>query len=536
VKQLAVIAGSPHQIDTIEDNDQVLVALDDLFAALRWETCAAAARCVLVPPHLTTLLPGAGRRHWSLAPSKIESVAGRDFADISQLEPSFGLRAGWDRIDGFLWVVVPGPPIVPSRSGENIPIPAKNYGPFDSNGIPMKSHGNAGVQYNPLVVLEYATIYFRNYLDTRGDRRQLAAFFRMIDWLDQSAVAIPGAPETAAWYYDFNWPPLATKPFLAGITQSYAGSAFLDAYILTGDSRYLNQARRAMAVLKLPVQSGGVYSTDKRGESPFLEEYPSDPPSRVLGGCADTVLRLGRYLQFDSDPRLKEIYSGTIATLRDSLHLYDAPEALGSRYALSQEVMFHLITDQQPVTERHPISAIRVLPPDDRPYELLIGKTSPTETPGYRIVPAPSTDWSLPALEAGRVVRAFESMGATYKHAVFYVRLSGFLVTSREQVVEIDYRDVSTEAVHLEVYSNVDKKYTRLGTFEAKNDGRWKTLSGTVTPELLGQTGIGLLPEATGAYPTMHITWLRKLAAISGEARFAEFASKWENYLDQRQM
>jgi hypothetical protein len=78
-------------------------------------------------------------------------------------------------------------------------------------------------------------------------------------------------------------------------------------------------------------------------------------------------------------------------------------------------------------------------------------------------------------------------------------------VTSREQTVEIDYRDVSREAV-LEVYSPVDRKYRRLGTFESNNDGRWKALSVKVTPEMLGQTGIGLLPIATGAYPTMHIT------------------------------
>jgi hypothetical protein len=129
-------------------------------------------------------------------------------------------------------------------------------------------------------------------------------------------------------------------------------------------------------------------------------------------------------------------------------------------------------------------------------------------------------------------VRAFEPTGATYPHAAFYVRLSGFLATTREQGIEVDYRDVSEEAVHLEVYSTVHKQYFRLGTFEGHNDGRWKTLSVKLTPELLGHTGFGLL--ARGAYPSMHISWLSLLAKATGDERFTEFAVKWQDYLMQQ--
>ena len=226
--RLAIVRGAPQSLRAVEQNGSVFVSIDELLASLGWTRCGA--RCAIAPGS------AGGPRRWTLSPGSVAAVQNEDFANVRDLEALFGVKAGWDRFDNYVWVVGGDALPPPSREGPNIPIPSKNYGPFDAAGIPMKDHGAAGIQYNPLVVLEYSTVYFRNYLDT-GEDKYRAAFFRMIDWLRGSAVPVAAAPQTAAWYYEFDWPPFARGPFLAGITQAYAGSAFVDSYNLSGDEK-----------------------------------------------------------------------------------------------------------------------------------------------------------------------------------------------------------------------------------------------------------------------------------------------------------
>lgn len=72
-------------------------------------------------------------------------------------------------------------------------------------------------------------------------------------------------------------------PWLSGITQGEGASFFARLHRRTGDERYADAARRALRPMGVPVAEGGLLA-DLDG-APFVEEYPSDPPSFVLNGA-----------------------------------------------------------------------------------------------------------------------------------------------------------------------------------------------------------------------------------------------------------
>lgn len=72
-------------------------------------------------------------------------------------------------------------------------------------------------------------------------------------------------------------------PWLSSITQGEGASLLARLWAETGEERYGHGAREALRPMGVPVTDGGVLS-DLDGE-PFVEEYPTDPPSFVLNGA-----------------------------------------------------------------------------------------------------------------------------------------------------------------------------------------------------------------------------------------------------------
>jgi heparosan-N-sulfate-glucuronate 5-epimerase len=72
-------------------------------------------------------------------------------------------------------------------------------------------------------------------------------------------------------------------PWLSSITQGEGASLFARLHSETGEDRYAEAATEALLSLAIPVAAGGLLA--ELGGRPFVEEYPTDPPSFVLNGA-----------------------------------------------------------------------------------------------------------------------------------------------------------------------------------------------------------------------------------------------------------
>ena len=102
------------------------------------------------------------------------------------------------------------------------------------------------------------------------------------------------------WVHGHDYPhtfPLRA-PWLSAMAQGEGASLLLRLARTLEDERFADAARRAMLPMALGSASGGVLAD--LGGGPFLEEYPTDPPSYVLNGalfalwgCRDVHVALG---------------------------------------------------------------------------------------------------------------------------------------------------------------------------------------------------------------------------------------------------
>jgi heparosan-N-sulfate-glucuronate 5-epimerase len=94
-----------------------------------------------------------------------------------------------------------------------------------------------------------------------------------------------GGRHDGGWVHRFAFPhtyPLHT-PWVSAMAQGEAASLLVRLHQQTHDPDFADAARRALRPLRTPVHAGGTRTT--LGGRPFLEEYPTDPPSYVLNGA-----------------------------------------------------------------------------------------------------------------------------------------------------------------------------------------------------------------------------------------------------------
>lgn len=131
-------------------------------------------------------------------------------------------------------------------------------------------------------------------------------------------------------HYDFPHTFPLRKPWISGMAQGQAASLFVRLHGHTGDERWAEAARAALAPLDVHTRDGGAMNLlDGR---PFPEEYPTEPASFVLNGGIfsiwgwyDVGLGLG-------DSGASEKFERAVDTLAANIHRWDA--GWWSRYDL----------------------------------------------------------------------------------------------------------------------------------------------------------------------------------------------------------
>jgi hypothetical protein len=185
-------------------------------------------------------------------------------------------------------------------------------------GVPLVVYeGKLGKKYNTITIAEQA-LKWSSQKDS-GNRRN---FFNCIAWLKNNSIMLNDSSIIFQDYYD--WPSYKmTSPWRSAMNQGRAMQVFLKAYEITGDSIYLNWARKSMNTLYTQVKDGGVTYMDSTGY--WYEEYADDnvPQSRVLNGMIVVLQALSDFHKLTNDPGALYLFTKGVNSVKSNLHFYD---------------------------------------------------------------------------------------------------------------------------------------------------------------------------------------------------------------------
>ena len=156
------------------------------------------------------------------------------------------------------------------------------------------------------------------------------------EWLDTALrvgrFVLERQREDGGWAHDVPFPHTfrLRPPWLSAMAQGEAASLLVRLHRETGDAVFAESALRALRPMAVPSDAGGVLARLDGG--PFLEEYPTSPPSYVLNGaffavwgCYDVWKGLG-------DSEAGRLFEDTLGTLAGNIGRWDT--GFWSRYDL----------------------------------------------------------------------------------------------------------------------------------------------------------------------------------------------------------
>ena len=192
---------------------------------------------------------------------------------------------------------------------------------FDSEGVIQENYWPPiGIQYNPSMICHYALCNYYMYLTT-GNLTFREIFLVQANWLVRNAVK---KGNFSVWEYKFDWEVRnCTAPWVSAMAQGEGLNVLIRAYVLTGNTTYLDVAQTVMRSFGVEMTLGGVRHTDSDGV--WYEEYADTGAisSKVLNGFIYSLYGLFEYsFATNSSEGFKLFYEGT-HTLSSNLYRYD---------------------------------------------------------------------------------------------------------------------------------------------------------------------------------------------------------------------
>lgn len=195
---------------------------------------------------------------------------------------------------------------------------------LDENGVMMYDYGGSvGVVYNPKVVALEGIKNYESYQQT-GDPQALQNFMGAANWLLAHSVS---KGDYSLWEYDFRWKSYGgvDPPYASALAQAEGVYVLVQAHNVTGDERYLAEAKRAFGAFMVDYEAGGVASDEGR-DSLFLQllAKPGFQKTYVLNGHTNSLLFIWRYYEYTHDYRALIVFGKGVNWLTGNLHKYDA--------------------------------------------------------------------------------------------------------------------------------------------------------------------------------------------------------------------
>lgn len=192
---------------------------------------------------------------------------------------------------------------------------------FDSEGVPLVDYGwSIGVQYNPVTVSQYAFTLYYMYVTTQNSTFW-KTFLVQANWLVKNAEQ---KGNFSVWEYKFDWPSYKlTDPWVSAMAQGEGLSVLTRAFVLTGNTSFLDVAETAMRSFEVEMNSGGVRYTDSSGV--WYEEVADigAPSSKILNGFNFALFGLYEYAFATNNSKGYELFWEGASSLSRNLYRYD---------------------------------------------------------------------------------------------------------------------------------------------------------------------------------------------------------------------
>lgn len=207
-------------------------------------------------------------------------------------------------------------------------------------GVPVVKYDGLGYRDNPVTTAQYGLWAYGMYLYDETQTKHLDVAKHVGDWL------ISKQKTDGTWRYDFplafNGVTLKTN-WASAMAQGQVMSLLERLYRTTNDVRYKNAAIRALRPMKRSVKNGGLMQCFFGNcKLPWLEEYPTTPPSYVLNGFMYTLIGLYDLDSIAPNSGARQLYEAGRRTVHAALPRYDVKGI--SAYDLTQVT----VKDQKP--------------------------------------------------------------------------------------------------------------------------------------------------------------------------------------------
>lgn len=180
-----------------------------------------------------------------------------------------------------------------------------------------------------VLVAQWGLGAFEHFLAS-GDRRWLAAAEaaggHLVDSQTAEGPLAGGWPHTRPYPHTYRLDP----PWLSSMAQGEGASLLVRLALQSGEARFAEAARRALAPLSVPTADGGVRALLEG--RPFPEEYPTDPASFVLNGAIFSMWGLRDVGTGLGDGAATAAFEEAVDTLAATIHRWDL--GYWSRYDL----------------------------------------------------------------------------------------------------------------------------------------------------------------------------------------------------------
>ena len=158
-------------------------------------------------------------------------------------------------------------------------------------------------------------------------------------------------PYTKTFQLPAGWP--------SAMAQGEGASLLTRLHLATGEERWADAARRAVAAMRLPSSAGGVQA--RLGDGAWPEEYPTDPPSYVLNGGIFALWGLYDVGEALGDQDLAHEFEQGAGTLAANLHRWDT--GYWSRYDLFPHPVMNVASSFYHALHTSQLEAMQVIAP-----------------------------------------------------------------------------------------------------------------------------------------------------------------------------
>lgn len=406
----------------------------------------------------------------------------------------------------------------------------------DADGIPFLSINNVGKQRHPAWIALYALAYAgREVYDERlAGLEDDLRFQACIDWLENNLRQDKHGQWVWQYHFDSTYNDISIKaPWSSAFAQATGIQALLVAYERTGESRYIDLAKKAAQPLFTPLHAGGFLF--EAGADIWFEEIPEpiENPGHILNGHMRVLLALADLHEATNDETAATWLQRGTDTLHRWLPKFDTGYWL--RYDLNprkEDLLFRFANPYGFPAHALAIDKITLRDPVSK-TEVSVDVGSEMDATGAARIAG--THWGQIEEVAGRSARKLIPAALDDKpdemrapHTYFYVSLPGeWKDNLRDQWYEliIEYYDDIAANVTIQQHSIAPGQTfrdMRDGDLHLTGSGHWRKWIIPVRPSDLGYW-VG------ATYADKHSTYLKKLS--EKDSRLVAWADVARAYL-----